>query len=53
MKITAVETTVTERPVPHRFRWRAGLPGSRETNVTTQFAIRTDEGVESNAVRPH
>ncbi len=49
MKITAVETTVTEQPVPHRFRWRAGLPGSGETNVTTQLTIRTDEGVEGVA----
>ncbi|HEV2109142.1 MAG TPA: enolase C-terminal domain-like protein [Thermomicrobiales bacterium] len=45
MKITAVETEVSERPVPHQFRWRAGLPGSGTTLTSTKLTIRTDEGL--------
>ncbi len=52
MKITAVETEVSERPVPHRFRWRAGLPGSGETNVTTKLTVRTDQGTDGVAYGP-
>jgi L-alanine-DL-glutamate epimerase-like enolase superfamily enzyme len=49
VKITAVETEVAERPVPHRFGWRAGLPGSGETTTSTKLTIRTDEGVDGVA----
>ena len=41
MKIVAVETDVTERPVRHQFVWRKGLPGSGTSNITTRLTIRT------------
>ena len=53
MKITGVDVTVDERPVPHRFRWRAGLPGSGETTVTARLTITTDEGVTGVAHASH
>jgi L-alanine-DL-glutamate epimerase-like enolase superfamily enzyme len=49
MKIVAVETEVTERPVKHQFVWRKGLPGSGTTNITTRLTIRTDDGLEGHA----
>ena len=53
MKITAVEVEVSEQPAPHRFRWRAGLPGSDETLVEARLTIRTDEGVTGQAHAGH
>ncbi|HYO31103.1 MAG TPA: enolase C-terminal domain-like protein [Thermomicrobiales bacterium] len=50
MKITAVEVDVVEEPVPHRFRWRAGLPGSGKTRVTAKLTVRTDDGIDGVAV---
>jgi L-alanine-DL-glutamate epimerase-like enolase superfamily enzyme len=44
VKITAVETDVSERPVPHQFRWRAGIPSSGATLTSTKLTIHTDEG---------
>ncbi len=49
MKIVAVETEVTERPVKHQFVWRKGLPGSGTTHTTTKITIRTDDGLEGHA----
>lgn len=53
MKITAVEVEVTERPVRHQFRWRAGLPGSGAHRCQAKLTIRTDEGVDGIATASH
>ncbi|MBA3643900.1 MAG: racemase [Chloroflexia bacterium] len=45
MNITEVAVTVTERPVKHVFRWRAGVPGSGTTQIESRIEIRTDEGM--------
>lgn len=52
MKIVAVETEVTERPVKHRFVWRKGLPGSGTHNISTKLTIRTEDGLEGHAYAP-
>ena len=51
MKITAVETTVTESQGPV-YRWRQGLPGGDGTRIETKLTIRTDDGVEGVAYGP-
>ncbi|MGH2531527.1 MAG: enolase C-terminal domain-like protein [Thermomicrobiales bacterium] len=53
MKITAVEVEVTETPVEHVFRWRAGLPGSGTTRINARLTIKTDEGVSGQAHASH
>ena len=45
MQITRVDVTISEAPVRHQCRWRAGLPGSGTTNVPARRPIDTDEGV--------
>ena len=53
MKITGVEVEVTETPVKHVFRWRAGLPGSGTTQINAKLTIATDEGVTGVAHSGH
>ena len=45
MKITDVHVTIDDRPNPHTYRWRAGLPGSDPRAITARIEITTDEGV--------
>ncbi len=45
MKITDVLVTIDDRPNPHTFRWRAGLPGSDPRAITARVEIATDEGI--------
>src|SRR5262249_17269584 len=40
---------VTEIPVKHQFRWRAGLPGSGTSHDHARLTIETDEGVTGEA----
>jgi L-alanine-DL-glutamate epimerase-like enolase superfamily enzyme len=49
VKITGVEVEVTEEPVKHVFRWRAGIPGSGTTQINARLTITTDEGVNGVA----
>jgi hypothetical protein len=53
VRITRVDVTVSEEPVRHQFRWRAGLPGSGATNFTARLTIDTDEGVSGVAYASH
>ena len=53
MKITAVEVEVTETPVKHVFRWRAGVPGSGTTQINAKLTIVTDEGITGVAHSGH
>ncbi len=48
MRITGVRVEVTEQPVKHIFRWRAGLPGSGTTR-RAPVEIETDEGITGEA----
>jgi L-alanine-DL-glutamate epimerase-like enolase superfamily enzyme len=49
VKITAVNVEVTEQPVRHQFRWRAGLPGSGTSHDNARLTIETDEGITGEA----
>jgi len=49
VKITAVNVVVTEQPVKHQFRWRAGLPGSGTSHENARLLIETDEGITGEA----
>ncbi|HUG60264.1 MAG TPA: enolase C-terminal domain-like protein [Methylomirabilota bacterium] len=53
MKITGVDVEVTEEPVKHVFRWRAGIPGSGTTRIDAKLTITTDEGVTGVAHSGH
>jgi L-alanine-DL-glutamate epimerase-like enolase superfamily enzyme len=53
VKITAVEVEVTEQPVKHVFRWRAGIPGSGTTQINARLTIQTDEGITGVARSGH
>lgn len=46
MRIVDVKAYTVERPVPHRFIWRQGLPGSGTQHETTWLRVITDEGIE-------
>jgi L-alanine-DL-glutamate epimerase-like enolase superfamily enzyme len=49
VKIIDVKVEVTEQPVKHLFRWRAGLPGSGTSHEQAKLTIETDEGVTGEA----
>jgi L-alanine-DL-glutamate epimerase-like enolase superfamily enzyme len=49
VKITEVTIDVIEKPAPHVFRWRAGLPGNDAKSITSKITIKTDEGMEGVA----
>lgn len=53
MKITEVTVEVVESPVPHQFRWRAGLPGSGASQINAWLRIETDEGITGRAHSAH
>src|SRR4051794_34179297 len=53
MKITDIAVTLTETPVRHPFRWRAGLPGSGTSNTGARIEIQTDDGVSGTAFSSH
>src|SRR3954447_10608481 len=53
MKITDIAVTLTEIPVRHPFRWRAGLPGSGTSNTGARIEIQTDDGVSGTAFSSH
>lgn len=53
MKISNVTVEVTEEPVRHQFRWRAGLPGSGTSQINARLRIETDEGITGVAESAH
>lgn len=46
MKIIDIKAYTITEPVPYRFVWRAGLPGSGTTSETTWLRVLTDEGID-------